>query len=450
MFGNDNRWVHTPNPKSLASVFQRHGYQTALVGKSHMVPAWDHSSFEYIRYTDLIDADISDPLTNHYFGYLDQRGLSDLYGEGAAKEGQGIDDGSTPALLPYEHSIEHFTGEQSLAFLGSRDESRPFFLKMSFQRPHGPITPAPEHFDMYDPDSLTLPDNAFDYFENRFSGKPKFMQEKLQNGCNYPLADPDPSRLRRCLASYYTLISEIDMEIGRVLDCLDEADLLEDTVIFYTADHGDFAGEHGLFHKNFGIYDSIHRIPFLLAWPGGPRGITRARLVESVDWYPTLCRLCDVSAPENIDGHSLIPTPGQDEKTKDAVFCEWDNCSAIRTRDWRLVIYRNTAEGELYDLQADPGETCNLWNNPDAQQHRLFLLERLLRFTLGYSRRTGPWAFQYSPTQLVQFGRCYWSDLKRVYDTSGIWPPGKSRETTNAHSGDAVGFSAERGWCHGI
>ena len=138
LFGNDNRWVQAPNPNSLSAVCQRHGYQTALVGKSHMVPAWDHASFEHIRYTDLIDADISDPRTNHYFAYLAERGLADCYGEGSAKPGQrNADDGSTPALLPYEHSIEHFTGEHALGFLHTRDESRPFFMHLSFQRPHG-------------------------------------------------------------------------------------------------------------------------------------------------------------------------------------------------------------------------------------------------------------------------------------------------------------------------
>ena len=285
--------------------------------------------------------------------------------------------------------------------------------------------PAPEHFNLYSPEALTLPDNASDYFENRFAGKPKFMQDALRDGCAYPLADPDVSRLRRCLASYYALISVIDMEIGRVLDFLEKSGQLDNTVIFYTADHGDFAGEHGLFHKNLGIYDSIHRIPFLLAWPGGPRATVAQQPVEAVDWYPTLCRLCNIPAPEDIDGQSLVPL-GQ-EAPKDAVFCEWDNCSAIRTNDWRLVLYRNTTEGELYDLRNDPGETCNRWDRPDLLPLRLSLVERLLRFSLGYSRRAGPWAFPYSPTQLVQFGRCYWSDLKAVYDTPGQWPPQSSQ-----------------------
>jgi choline-sulfatase/uncharacterized sulfatase len=127
---------------------------------------------------------------------------------------------------------------------------------MSFQRPHAPIAPAKEHFDMYDPQDIVLPDNAFDFLENRFAGKPKFIQEKVAKS-SYPLADPNPDRLKRVIASYYALITVIDMEIGRVLDKLQEMGELDNTVIVYVADHGDFAGEHGLFHKNLGIYDSI-------------------------------------------------------------------------------------------------------------------------------------------------------------------------------------------------
>ena len=172
-----------------------------------------------------------------------------------------------------------------------RDDERPFFLHMSFQRPHAPIAPAVEHFDIYNPDEMVLPDSEIDYFERRFAGKPEFMQKRLADGCGYPLADPNPDRLKRCLASYYALITAIDSEIGRVLDYLDEVGELENTIVLYCADHGDFAGDHGLFHKNFGIYDSIHRIPFVLRYPGGPSGTRCDAIVESVDWYPTLCRL---------------------------------------------------------------------------------------------------------------------------------------------------------------
>ncbi len=113
-----------------------------------MIGKWDSDGFEHIRYCDLIDSQRWDPTTNHYFKYLDDLGLSDFYEEGTVKAGQEYaNDGSGSAQLPYEHSIERFTGRETVSFLENRDESRPFFIHMSFQRPHAPIAPAVEHFD---------------------------------------------------------------------------------------------------------------------------------------------------------------------------------------------------------------------------------------------------------------------------------------------------------------
>ena len=171
MFGNRNAEDPEPNCNTLACLFRRYGYQSGLFGKSHTVRRWDSDGFETVRYTDLCDATQTDPRQTHYFQYLLDHDLADLYEDGVAREASsGWLDGSAPAKLPYEHSIERFTGDQTVRFLENRDPRRPFFVHMSFQRPHAPITPAVEHFDMYDPDQIVLPDSAFDYFENRFAG----------------------------------------------------------------------------------------------------------------------------------------------------------------------------------------------------------------------------------------------------------------------------------------
>jgi arylsulfatase A-like enzyme len=250
------------------------------------------------------------------------------------------------------------------------------------------------------------------------------------------LADPDESRLRRCLASYYALISCIDMEIGRVIEKLAEAGELDNTIIFYTADHGDFAGDHGLFHKNFGLYDSICRIPFLLSWAGGPQGETCDDLVESVDLYPTLCELCDIPLPEGREGRSLTPVGEGQKIDRTAAFTEWDwwrlnrKVSAIRTSDYRLVFYGGEEGGELYDHRTDPGEIRNLWDDEDYKSVRMELVERLLTFTQGYGvktdfsqdRRLGQ-EQRYSATKLMHKQRRYWSRLQASHTEPTSWPP---------------------------
>ncbi|EDM27275.1 putative sulfatase [Lentisphaera araneosa HTCC2155] len=428
--GNRNNDVTTPNPNTLSSLFRRFGYQTGLVGKSHMITGWDKEGFEYIRYTDMCDADDNDPHTCHYFDYLAQRGLADHYEEGSPKEGQQTLDGSQPASLPYKHSIEHYTGNKSLEFLENRDQDRPFFLKMSFQRPHDPITPAPEDFDMYNPEDIVLPESISDLFENKFVGKPQFMQDYVANPGDYPMCVADEAKLKRALASYYALITKIDEEIGRVIDHLKETGEYDNTIIFYTADHGDFAGEHGLFLKNLGIYESIHRIPFLLKWPGGPTGVKNKELVESVDWYATLCDLCNIQAPDNVDGRSLVPVAKGEAKGSDAIICEHHTSTAIRTKQYRLVYYRETGEGELYDRGNDPDELNNLWSHADYQSIRMDLMQQVLNYHMSYQRKTYNELDQvinkkrkHSFSALLQKEKAYYSDLIKVYETKKPWPP---------------------------
>ncbi|HBE03508.1 MAG: hypothetical protein A2096_01430 [Spirochaetes bacterium GWF1_41_5] len=428
MFGNDCQ-EYGKDARTIAMLFRQYGYQNALIGKSHMVRKWDEAGFERIRYTDLCDALYNDPMTTHYFRYLCDHRLGDLYEEGTPRaEMDYTNDGSKPAKLPYEHSIEHFTGNESLAFLQERDTRRPFFLKMSFQRPHAPIAPAGEYFNLYDPDRLCLPASMADWYENGFAGKPDFMRQLLEKQIPYPFCVKDEKRLRRVLASYYALITCIDMEIGRVIDYLKKTGQYENTIILYTADHGDFAGEHGLFHKNFGIYESIHRIPFLLKYPGSPAGKKIEGLAEAVDYFPTLCALCEIPVPEQAEGSSLLPLISGTGSGKNAVFCEWEwptaggKCSAVRTRDYRLVFYGKGKGGELYDRSKDPGEMCNLWNNPEYTARKLELLEMLFSFSLEYSVRTGiktdennNYQYRMSPSRQLHKMKKYWSDLEKAY-----------------------------------
>lgn len=435
MMGNAHADYPEHNPHTMACQFRKYGYQTALFGKSHMVRKWDEDGFEIVRYTDLCDATANLPESCHYFQYLDKIGLSDFYEEGTPKRGQeGTLDGSSPAYLPYEHSIEHFTGNETLKFLEKRDTTRPFFIHMSFQRPHAPIAPAHEYFDLYHPEDIILPKSAVDFLEYDFAGKPAHLIEHLHKS-DYPLATKDTNRLKRCLASYYALISCIDMEIGRVLDRLNELNELENTIVFYTADHGDFAGEHGLFHKNLGIYDSIQRIPFLLKWPGGPQGIKCSSFVESVDLYPTLCQLCDIPVPECVEGTSVLDAAFGKKSIKSEAYCEWMNfdnerISSICNENFRLVYYAEHCTGELFDKRVDHGEIHNLWNDARYQNEKMDLMERLLSFTMQYQLNTDTFWDQkyranhkYCATDLLHKNKLYWSHLKKAYKEVSIWPP---------------------------
>lgn len=426
------------NSDTVAALFRRSGYRSALCGKGHLPRLWMEEGFERLRFTDMTDALPGDPTTCHYFQHLVDHGVAGFYEDGTHRPGhQGDFDGSAPAVLPYEHSNEHFTGEETLRFLKDGvDDERPFFIQMSFERPHAPMTPAPEYFDLYDPNDIELPPSAVDWFERRFAGKPQWQIDRLKNGCLYPLADPDPMRLKRTLAAYYALITCIDMEIGRVFDQLKAQGQWDNTIVVFCADHGDFAGDHGLFHKNFGIYESLHHIPFIWKWPGGPEGTKADGLVESIDLYPTFCDLVGLETPECVEGTSLLPVARGESEGKPEALCEWSwlgkfpRINALRTPTHRLVYYNHQAGGELYDHRSDPGEIDNLWSDPAHREVRLELTERLFDRVNQYRAkcemqddvRLGKLE-RWQPTVLVHKRKKDWDRLYECYET-----PDEARE----------------------
>jgi choline-sulfatase/uncharacterized sulfatase len=330
--------------------------------------------------------------------------------------------------IPHEHSLEVWTGKETVKFLQGRDRRRPFFVQMSFERPHAPLSPSPERAHMYRPEDIDIPSSARDLFERRFATKPAFQRAHIERKGTYPYVPADKHELQVQLTHYYALVTICDEEIGSVIEHLRKEGDLENTIIVYVADHGDFAGDHGLVQKNFGIYESIHRIPFLLTYPGCPQGRKVDELVESVDLYPTLCRLMDVPAPASVEGKDLLPVIQGSAPGKDAVICEWSwawptaMIHAIRTKDFRLVYYGSKVEGELYDRRADPDELVNLYSELVHRATRLSLLERLLDSVANYAKKSDFPADRRLEsrtrnclTHLIHKGMKRWSDVAPLY-----------------------------------
>ena len=390
--GNNIFELDDRNSDTLGATFRRHGYQTAMIGKGHMIRRWDEEAYEHIRYCDLCDADRRDPRKHHYFQYLIDHGLADRYEDGTLpRDHPTIVNRHGVADLPYEHTTEAWTGRETVDFLQGRDRRRPFLLHMSFERPHPHWAPAAEHAGLYDPAQIELGPDMIDWWEDRWAGRPEFIMRMIRNRMG---AFETPDDLKRALAAHFALITVIDMEIGRVLDHLREAGDLDSTIVIYTADHGDFAGDHGVYDKNCGIYESIHRVPFLVSYPGGPEGETRDGIIESVDIFPTLCELAEVPAPEGMDGRSILPEIAGERDGREFAICEWDfpppqrRVNAIRTRTHRLVYYSHELGGEMYDHRSDPYEMHNLYEDPAQMATRLELTELLFDQVNRYARKS--------------------------------------------------------------
>ena len=396
--GNDLFDLDVENPRTLATLLREHGYRTGLIGKGHMVGRWDRDGFETRRYCDLCDAADGDPLSVDYYRHLHENGLADRFDLGARRGGQpGAGQRAFVSEIPEEHCVETWTGNAAVDFVEQEDD-RPFFLWLSFQRPHEPLAIPPERADDYDPARIRLPDNAADFFERRFGGKPAYQRDYVNGGRHgYPYRPDDEADLRRQLAAYYTLVTMIDRQIGRVIDELELDGRYDDTLILYTADHGDFAGEHGLQLKNLGIYEAVHRVPLIVKLPGRREARSDAGLRQLVDLYPTVCEAVGIDPPPNRHGRSLADAPAK------AVFCEWDflpgpaeTLLAIRSEQHRLVFnVTNPQDGELYDMTSDAGELKNIWHDPAVSSLRAELTGKLLthlaRLDGGVRRR---WSFR--------------------------------------------------------
>ncbi len=429
IYANDIYEFGERNENTLGAVFRRAGYQTALIGKSHMIGEWDREGFEYIRYCDMTDCLRGDPLENHYFKYLYDNGIADLYDNGTLHDMHpGSNHKGFISEIPYRHTLEPWTGDETLQFLEHRDKTRPFFIHMSFERPHEPLSIPYDYELLYNTEDIKLPDSASDLFERGFAGKPAKHKKHADNHSLYPYIPDSREDLKRQLAFYYTLITMIDEQIGRVIKKLVETGEYDNTAIVFTADHGDFAGEHGMMFKSLGIYESIHRIPFILKYPGCPENIKIEKIIESIDLFPTLCHICNLEVPETVEGTSVLPIIEQMEDGKEYAVCEWDShyyngrIFAIRTNEYRLIYGGMDEDGELYDLKSDPDELKNLYNNRDYQvvcndlKQKLFIYISQYRAKLSSGdARKKMYRYRNCMDRLIQKEKVNWKEIEKFY-----------------------------------
>ncbi len=369
VYGNDLDSI----PQELLSLprfLQFYDYQTAMIGKKHM-PNWKGHGFQYERLCYHADA----PVRNlHYYNYLKKHNLHHLYDDLGDVEKFCLTD---LPKVPVEHSLEVWTADESIKYLEDEcNPGKPFFMQLSFERPHPPLT-VPEGCPfVYDPASLTLPPNQEELSLNTDSF---FFDRNVE--LKWCTSVHGEEMLREGLAAYYSLISLIDQQIGRVLDKLDDMGISDNTIVVFCADHGDFAGEYGKMAKGW-CYDCIHRIPYIWRYPGVIRpNVNHEGLAETVDMFPTLCDFLNLPTPKTVQGLNLVPALTSGAPTgHDAIFYEFIAVKTVRTKDYKLSygFQGGEEQGELFDLNADPHEYDNRFNDPELAPVRDRLLRRLM------------------------------------------------------------------------
>lgn len=271
---------------------------------------------------------------------------------------------------------------------------RPWLFSLNFFDPHHPFDPPEEYLRRYldKLDDIPLPN----YVEGELTNKPLFqLNDHISaygGNAGYPF-DKMTARDHRLLrAAYWAMCDLIDDQIGRLLNALQHSGQLERTMVIFMSDHGEMLGDHGIYLKGPYFYEPAIHIPLIISWPGRITGGRRIEsLVELVDLAPTLLEAAHLSVPPAMQGRSLWPilsNSHQQDTHRNDVYCEYYNAmpwhsnpkaygTMVRTKRYKLALMHGQSSGELYDLEIDPSETCNLWNDPRSSSIKSQLLQLL-------------------------------------------------------------------------
>lgn len=253
----------------------------------------------------------------------------------------------------------------AVGFLRSeKAKSGPFLCYIALTSPHDPRTP-PEPFDqLYDAASIPLPKN--------FLPKHPFDNGDLNVRDEQLLPTPrTPEAVKKEIALYYGMISEMDAQVGRILDALEKEGLKENTLIVFAGDNGLAVGQHGLLGKQ-NLYEHSIRVPLIFSGPGIPENKKADGFVYLSDIAPTIYEYLKMPAPKTVEAKSLMPViKDQKVKVRENIYNVYGHWSrSIKTADGMKLIVYNVAGKEttqLFDLKKDPLETINLAENPASQ-----------------------------------------------------------------------------------
>lgn len=265
----------------------------------------------------------------------------------------------TNQRLSGEHSVKLFA-DAAIEFLQRPRRDQPFLCYVAFNGPHDPRVAPPEHHQRYQDNPPPVPGNFMPQhpFNN---GEMAIRDERL---APWPRT---PEKVRLHLADYYSYITFMDEQIGRILEALRQSGQLDNTLIVFSSDNGLAMGSHGLLGKQ-NLYEHAIHEPLILAGPGVPRGRQSDALCYLLDVFPTLGEFCGVAAPDGSEGRSLAPViRGETSSHRDSIFTAYRHLHrAVRDDRWKLIAYTQINKTQLFDLKNDPLEMNDLAGDPQS------------------------------------------------------------------------------------
>ena len=359
-------------PTTLAGEFTRHGYQTQAVGKMHVFPERSQVGFQNVILHDGYLHHVRDrhprdlDLCDDYLPWL-RREL----GRDADDFDIGLNCNSFVAR-PWDKP-EHvhptaFVATQSIDFLRRRDPRKPFFLFMSFHRPHPPLDPPAWAFEQYATRDIPPPPVG-DWADEVSALHEAPFRDPHRPDLN--VGRMDPVLLRRARAAYYGQMSFIDHQLNRFFETLSTYGLARETFICFVSDHGELLGDHHLFRKSL-PYEGSARVPLLLKGPASS-GIAQGRVhlpvAELCDVMPTLLDCAGLPIPATLEGRSLLPIArGNDVAWRTHLHGEHTYAGGavhyVTDGREKYLWFSRTGMEQLFDLTTDPHEQVNLARQP--------------------------------------------------------------------------------------
>lgn len=357
----------------LPEVLRNDGYQTHCVGKTHFFPQRKHGGFEGLESYEAWQK-LDHYYTNDYHEWLREKTSGQM-----SELDHGIDDNSwhaRPSTLPEELHNNTWVVTKGLEFLRKRDHSRPYFLNLSFHRPHPPIDPPRYYWDEYMQktcEEIPIGDWADGH------NKPAY-------GLNIWEGKLSDERLRKMRLGYYAQIAHIDSQIGRLMRELRHIGEMPDLIVF-TSDHGEMLGDHHLFRKTY-AYEGSAAVPLIIWQKNKMQGIKEETPVVLQDLYATILSYAQIDKPENVDGADLMPLI-EESGHLDRTWIHGEHSSCY-SRDEAMqfmtdgkkkyIWFTHTSKEQLFDLEKDPYECHDLSGNTTFKEE----LEKWRRRMIDY------------------------------------------------------------------
>lgn len=370
----------------LPRMLRGRGYTTGIVGKLHLKVERDWFDFAEIS---------GGGDSSTYMAFLRASGQM-LKGSAntAAVPESLVGKGRTPltigtSVLPEDKFPEAWEADRAIEFLrAQKGRDKPWFLFVSMIKPHSEFV-IPKPFDkMYAAKDMPLPTTfrpGSALPDDFVSGDPADdgkggRKKQKEDGPGSParLFINDPEILREVIAHYYGAVSLVDKHMGRVLAAVNELGMREDTIVIFTADHGNMLGERNRMFKGV-MYESSARVPLLVRAPGRvPAGRVNDAVLDNATLIPTLLDLAGLPVPVGLQGKSLAPLMRGQGPAPEAAYSYLGD-KMVRQGDWKLIVplpRSRNGKPELYNVTRDPDEQTNLYGKPAtaAAQAKLMAL----------------------------------------------------------------------------